>query len=89
MSKSKKGKDVRLYFITLEKAYKRVTTSKIPQNFSQALLLASKQAEEIEKLEEMRAINAPLVEFAKTVQSVENEITVEEFAKIIFPKLGL
>lgn len=37
----------------------------------------------------MRAIDAPLVEFAKTVQSVENEITVEEFAKVTFPKFNL
>jgi phage regulator Rha-like protein len=68
----------------LEKA--KAITPQIPQTFAQALLLASKQAEEIEALEEMRAINAPLVEFAKTVQTSETDISVEQFAKATFPK---
>ena len=71
----------------LEKA--KAITPQIPQTFAQALLLASKQAEEIEALEEMRAINAPLVEFAKTVQTSETDISVEQFAKATFPKFGL
>lgn len=71
----------------LEKA--KAVTPQIPQTFAQALLLASKQAEEIEALEEMRAINAPLVEFAKTVQTSETDISVEQFAKATFPKFWL
>ena len=71
----------------LEKA--KAITPQIPQTFAQALLLASKQAEEIEALEEMRAINAPLVEFAKTVQTSETDISVEQFAKATFPKFWL
>lgn len=89
MAKTPKWEEVRQYFLNIEKAFKRVVTPQIPQTFAQALLLASKQAEEIEALEEMRAINAPLVEFAKTVQTSETDISVEQFAKATFPKFGL
>jgi anti-repressor protein len=65
---------------------KAMTTHSLPQTFAQALLLASKQAEEIERLEEIRAIEAPLVEFARTVQTIDSEVSMEQFAKATFDK---
>lgn len=88
-SNSKKWEAVRQYFLNIEKAFKKVMIPQLPRTFSQALLLASQQAEEIEKLEEMRAIDAPLVEFAKTVQNCDTDVSVEQFAKATFPKFWL
>ena len=48
----------------------------IPQSFSAALLLAAKQAEQIER-------DAPLVDFAKQVNAAKNGITLGEFAKAV------
>jgi Rha family phage regulatory protein len=54
----------------------------IPQTFSQALLLASQQAELIERQQSKIELDAPKVEFAEAVQKSENTILLGSFAKI-------
>ena len=48
LSRSEKGKQVRRYFIEVEKKYKAL---KVPQSYAQALLEAGRLALELEKVE--------------------------------------
>jgi len=63
--------------------------SQIPQTFSQALLLASQQAELIEQQQAKIQSDAPKVEFAETVTNTDDAIDMSEFAKTTHAELGL
>jgi len=56
---------------------------KLPQTFSQALMLASQQAEKIEALELQAKMDAPKIEFAMSVRRMEGACKVGDFAKVI------
>lgn len=72
IQRSKKGKQARQYFIECEKKVNNQYA--IPQTLSEALLLASKQAERIEQLEVKEKVVDRLL-------SSNTAITITEFAK--------
>ena len=74
-----KGKQARRYFIEVEKKYreeKRQILGKVPQSFAEALYLAAKQAEVIER-------QRPLAESAKALihSSATNTMSITNAAK--------
>ena len=58
------------------------TSNKIPQTFSEALLLAAEQTKQIETLEAQKQIDAPMVEFAKVVEGTTAKLSIGAFAKL-------
>ncbi|MCK9532630.1 MAG: phage antirepressor KilAC domain-containing protein [Gammaproteobacteria bacterium] len=60
----------------------------IPQTLSQALLLASQQAEQIEQQKEIIAIQAPKVEFYDAVTGSKDTIDMGSVAKVLNKKIG-
>lgn len=56
---------------------------KIPQTFSEALLLAGHLAKENETLLLERETNRPKIEFAEKVRALDGSISIGDFAKII------
>lgn len=86
IQRSEKGKEARKYFIECEKKLKNKFN--LPTTFSEALLLASKQAEKIEKqnllIENQKEVikkNEPKVTFANSVIGSTNSILIRQFAK--------
>jgi len=55
----------------------------LPQSFSEALMLAAKQAEQIEQQQKQIAIQAPKVLFADAVSTSDRSVLVSELAKIL------
>lgn len=91
MSQSEKGKTARRYFIACEEKLKTIATQfQIPQSFSEALMLAARQAEQIDM--QQKAIEAkeqkikedkPKVLFADAVVAAENSILIGKLANIL------
>lgn len=88
MSMAKKGQVARRYFIECERKLKEVY--QIPQTFSQALLLAAKQAEQIEMQqkvikdkEEVIEKQTPKVAFYDQIIEVKDEITMQKVAGVL------
>lgn len=91
MSQTEKGKTARRYFIACEEKLKTITTQfQVPQSFSEALMLAARQAEQIEQ--QQKAIEAkeqkikedkPKVLFADAVVAAENSILIGKLANIL------
>lgn len=86
-----RGKEARKYFIEVERRFKTIPyQSQIPQSYSQALLLAAKQADKIEKQQQLIAQgkiqiqqNAPRVLFSKSVETSKQSILIGDLARII------
>lgn len=85
MSKSKKGQQVRKYFINIEKAFKKVVLKpkSLEQTFKETMILLDNR---IQELQEQIAIDAPKVHFAETISWSAGSILVREFAKLIYEK---
>ena len=88
MSMAKKGRVARRYFIECERKLKEVY--QIPQTFSQALMLAAKQAEQIEmqqklikEKEDVLEHQAPKVAFYDQIIEVKDEITMQKVAGVL------
>lgn len=60
----------------------------IPTTFSEALLLASKQAEQIEQQEKLLVEQKPKVEFFEAVTSSKNAIDMAKVAKVLDKNIG-
>ncbi len=60
----------------------------IPQTFSEALLLASKQAEEIEKQKEIIALQAPKADFYDAVTGSKDTVDIGTVAKVLNLGIG-
>lgn len=82
MSQSEKGKQARRYFIECEKKLK-ASSYELPQTLSQALLFASKQAEQIELQQKQLAEQAPKVLFTEAITGSKSSCLIAELAKII------
>ena len=87
VSKTPKGELARNYFIDVEKRLNQ--TFYIPQTLSQALLLASQQAEVIEKQEKLLEIAQPKIDFFDAVADSKDAVEMNAVAKVLaFPKMG-
>ena len=80
---NEKGKQARRYFIEAEKAFRNTGKAQIPQSFSEALLLAAKQAERIETQQKQLEDQNPKVLFADAVCTSSRSCLISELAKII------
>jgi len=78
------GNNVRDYFISCEKQLKEIKPQfEIPQTLSQALMLASKQAEQIEMQQTTIAIMEPKAEFYDIVTESKDTIDMGNAAKVL------
>lgn len=55
----------------------------IPQTYSEALMLAAKQAEQIEEQKRIIEENKPLVSFAKSIEASIDSILISNYAKLL------
>ncbi len=72
----------------LEELEKENNTFVIPSTFSEALLLASKQAEQIEKQNALLLEQKPKVEFFEAVTSSKSAIDMGQVAKVLDKDIG-
>ena len=85
LSRSEKGKEIRKYFIEVEKKYKAL---KVPQSYAQALLEAGRLALELERVELENKVQKQLISeyepkvtyYDKILQSV-NSVNISQIAK--------
>lgn len=87
IQRNEKGKQARQYFIEAEKKFRAMQLGgggfQIPQSFSEALMLAAKQAEEIEKQQKQLKEQAPKVLFSDAVSTSTKSCLIRELAKLI------
>lgn len=87
IQRNEKGKQARQYFIEAEKKFRAMQLGgggfQIPQSFSEALMLAAKQAEEIEKQQKQLKEQAPKVLFPDAVATSTKSCLIRELAKLI------
>ena len=84
---NEKGQQARRYFILCEEKLKEVF--QIPKTYSQALLLASKQAEIIENQAKQIETSKPKVEFYDRIIQSETALSMQEVAGVLnIPKMG-
>lgn len=87
IARTKRGEQVRDYFIECEDKLKEVF--KIPQTYSQALLLASRQAEKIESQDKLLLEQQPKVDFYDRIVETDKKISIQEVAGVLnFKKMG-
>lgn len=85
LQRSSKGKQARSYFIACEKKLREVVSAQIPQTFSEALMLAARQAEQLELQQAELQIQAPKVIYHDKVLQSNSLISTTTIAK----ELGL
>lgn len=95
LSKVEKGKVAREYFIKCEESLHEIKKFEIPQTFAQALMLAAKQAEQLELqekelvLKENKLIEQkPKVEFFDAVTDSKDAIDMATCAKVLNLGIG-
>lgn len=81
MSQSDKGKQARRYFIECEKKLRNAFA--LPQSFSEALMLAARQAEQIESQQKQLNEQEPKVLFTNAVLASKDSCLIGELAKIV------
>lgn len=87
MSKTENAMKFRKYFIEVEKSI-IANSFQIPQTFSEALLLASKQAEQIEHQNKLLLEQKPKVDFYEAVTGSKDTIDMGQVAKVLNKKIG-
>lgn len=84
LQRNERGKQARQYFIQVEKKYNAIQSKfEIPQTFSEALMLAAKQAEQIESQQKQLQEQQPKVLFSDVVAGSRSSCLVGELAKLI------
>ena len=81
IERSEIGKRIRQYFIDVEKQNK--PQFQIPQTYSEALMLAAKQAEQIEQQEKLLIEQKPKVDFYEAVTGSKDTIDIGTVAKVL------
>ena len=87
MARTEKGKQIRDYFLECEK--KAQPQFQIPQTYSEALMLAAKQAEQIEQQTALIEAQKPKVEFYEAVTGSSDTIDIASVAKVLKSEAGL
>lgn len=87
MSKTENAMRFRKYFIEVEKKLTE-NNFQIPQTYSEALLLASKQAEQIEYQNKLLLEQKPKVDFFEAVTGSKDTIDMGSVAKVLNRKIG-
>lgn len=87
MAKTDSAMKFRKYFIEFEKQHNQISFQ-IPKTLSQALLLASQQAEQIEQQQILISQQAPKVEFYDAVAGSKDTIDMGSVAKVLNKKIG-
>lgn len=87
MAKTENAMKFRKYFIEVEKKISQ-NNFQIPQTYSEALLLASKQAEQIEHQNKLLLEQKPKVDFYEAVTGSKDTIDMGSVAKILNKKIG-
>jgi len=82
VERNAKGKEARLYFISMEKKAKALSAT-VPQSLPEALRLAADLAEKIEKQDAKILELAPKAQFHDKVADASNCHTMEQVAKLI------
>ena len=75
-------------FSIMKKTIQENNTFTVPQTFSEALLLASKQAEQIEKQNALLLEQKPKVEFFEAVTNSKSAIDMGQVAKVLDKDIG-
>ncbi|WP_068449223.1 Rha family transcriptional regulator [Caviibacter abscessus] len=75
--------DFKMAYINEFNRMEKALHNQVPTNFKEALLLAVKQQEEIEKLEQKIEDDKARVSFAETIEKSSECILVREFAKVL------
>jgi phage antirepressor protein len=86
LQRNEKGKQARQYFIYAENKFRELQRNggfEVPSSFREALLLAARQQEKIEKQQKQLAIQAPQVLFSKAVEGAKTSCLIGELAKLI------
>jgi anti-repressor protein len=86
LQRSEKGKEARIYFISCEKKLKE--NHKIPQTYSEGLLLASNQAKQIEEQQKQIEEQTPKVDFFDAVAGCKDAIDMGCCAKVLNIGIG-
>ena len=81
IERSEIGKRIRQYFIDVEKQNK--PQFQIPKTYSEALMLAAKQAEQIEQQNALIEQQKPKVEFYEAVTGSSDTIDIGQAAKVL------
>ena len=81
IERSEIGKRIRQYFIDVEKQAKQ--QFQIPQTYSEALMLAAKQAEQIEQQIKLLTEQKPKVDFYEAVTGSKDTIDIGTVAKVL------
>ena len=87
MAKTENAMKFRKYFIEVEKKL-TLNNFQIPQTYSEALLLASKQAEQIEYQNKLLLEQKPKVDFFEAVTGSKDTIDMGCVAKVLNKKIG-
>lgn len=74
-------------FDAMEKYIQEGKVGRIPQTYSEALLLAGEQAAKVEQLELQEKVNAPKVVYHDTVKSVGKGVLIGQFSKVLTPDI--
>lgn len=89
IQRTDKGKEARLYFIKCESKLKELAKSlPIPQTYSQALMLAAKQAEQIEEQNKLIEEQKPKADFYDAVTGSKDAIDMALCAKTLNMDIG-
>lgn len=62
---------------------------KIPQTYSEALMIAAQQAHQLEEQQKQLELQAPKVRFAEAVEESVGSVDVATFSKILFDRDGI
>lgn len=89
LTRSEKGEQVRVYFVECEKKLKdTLPTFEIPKTFSEALMLAAKQAEQIEQQQKQIETQKPKVDFFDAVAESKDAVDMGTCAKVLNLGIG-
>lgn len=83
MARTGRSHEYRNYFLECERIAKQTVEKALPKTFAEALRLAAEQAEQIERQQELIAIQTPKAEFFDAVADSKDAVPMLEVAKVL------